>query len=94
MDPVSIGGYIAAVVGAVLTWLSTRGSAWRDEAEAQKSRADRLERELESLSGRVDRLETENRRLAELASGTAAIEALSLQMAANHIEILQAIRSD
>jgi hypothetical protein len=66
---------------------------WREEATAQKARADRLEIALGEIDARVKVLEVENKRLAELASSRSAIESLGLILHGNHIETMQRIDS-
>ncbi len=61
---------------------------WREEAEAQKARADRLETSLSEIDSRVGVLESENARLVELATGRQALEALTGLIQAQHAETL------
>ncbi|MEU4492632.1 hypothetical protein AB0F96_04015 [Streptomyces sp. NPDC023998] len=66
----STGAAIASVVAAAVVVLaSIRTSAarvWRDEAEAQKERADRLAGDLTEIKNRLSRIEAENARLIQL----------------------------
>lgn len=78
---------IAALVGFV--WARFRTSAdettsrvWKEEAEAQKARADRLEASLNSLAVRVERLEHENETLRDLATGKGELIALRADIGA------------
>lgn len=64
---------------------------WRDEAAAQKARADRLETEVQSLAKRVDRLEAINEQLAQMASGAAAIVELRAHIDHQHAETVTLI---
>lgn len=61
---------------------------WREEAEAQKARADRLETALAEIDSRVRVLEAENARLVELATGRVALEALTALIQVQHVETL------
>lgn len=64
---------------------------WREEAEAQKARADRLELTVADIESRLKVLETENKRLADMATGRSAIEALGLIIHGNHVETMARI---
>lgn len=61
---------IGAVAAAFTRWRSasteTVSVLWREEAEAQKARADRLETTVNELSRRMDALEAENKSLRTL----------------------------
>jgi uncharacterized protein YlxW (UPF0749 family) len=64
---------------------------WRDEAEAEKARADRLESELADLGARVSRLEQENGLLRSLVTGERAIQDLAAKVTTNHLQTLAAL---
>ncbi|MFF4557159.1 hypothetical protein [Streptomyces sp. NPDC001422] len=61
-----IGTFGAASVVAYATWRKGTSSVWKDEAEAQKARADRLEEHLNEINERLARIEKENQRLIEI----------------------------
>jgi Fe-S cluster assembly scaffold protein SufB len=65
-----ITGTLASLVGALVVVLAAfRTSAarvWREEAEAQKERADRLASDLTEIKDRLRRIEAENARLIAL----------------------------
>ncbi|MFF1450176.1 hypothetical protein ACFVYF_18855 [Streptomyces sp. NPDC058274] len=56
----------AAVVVVYASWRKGTGNIWKEEAEAQKARADRLEDDLDEIKERLSRIEKENARLIEL----------------------------
>lgn len=98
MDLTGIAGWIVgglAISGALAAaWVKVRSSIdnqtaeiWKNEAEAQKARADRLEFAIRELTERVSSLESENRQLRELVSGTAAIADLRLLVVEQHAEL-------
>lgn len=73
MNPTQIltlGGTVASVVAAVVVVLAAARTSsarvWREEAEAQRARADRLEGSLSEIKERLSRIEAENKRLIKL----------------------------
>lgn len=102
MSLVTVGGYLLAVIAGALSLRTKRGDVWRDEAEAYRAKAERLEADVaelrkeftayrEATEGRIDRLETENRRLGELASSREAVAELVEIVTVNHNEIMNAL---
>jgi hypothetical protein len=102
MDPVTIGGWIAALFLGLLNFRGKRGDVWKQEAEAYKAKSERLESDVAELrqefadyksttDGRMTRLETENARLAQLASGHDAVVALAEIVERNHREVMAAL---
>jgi cell shape-determining protein MreC len=83
----AIGALASAYVKVRSSVDDTTANIWKGEAEAQKARAERLEMALSELSERVGRLEAENRRLAELVTGAAAIAELRALVIAQHEDI-------
>lgn len=71
----------------------TAAELWRDEATAQKARADRLEAVVADLTKRVDRLEATNEQLAQMASGKAAVAELQTHIDHQHAELVSLIQS-
>jgi predicted nuclease with TOPRIM domain len=57
-----------ATLGAVIkvSFHAQSAKVWREEAEAQKSRADRLQTDMSEIKERLSRIEAENARLIEL----------------------------
>lgn len=92
MDVLTAIGWGLAVVAGLFNIRQKRGDVWRDEAEAYRAKAERLEQELADLRDRVERIEIENRRLAELASGREAVAELAEKIDGNHAEILSALK--
>ncbi|MFB8199383.1 MULTISPECIES: hypothetical protein [Kitasatospora] len=73
MTPTDIFGYAgtaasitAALVMVRASWQMNSAQVWKGEAEAQKTRADRLQDDLNEIKDRLTRIEAENRRLVEL----------------------------
>ncbi|MEU3436724.1 hypothetical protein [Streptomyces sp. NPDC006863] len=56
----------AAIVVFFAAYRTSAAKVWREEAEAQKSRADRLEESLKEINSRLTRIEIENERLVHL----------------------------
>ncbi|MDH6705413.1 putative nuclease with TOPRIM domain [Kitasatospora sp. MAA19] len=69
-DIFSYAGTAASVTAAFVmvraSWQINSAEVWRGEAEAQKTRADRLQDDLSEIKERLTRIEAENRRLVEL----------------------------
>ncbi|MER6382101.1 hypothetical protein ACWDBD_38845 [Streptomyces sp. NPDC001118] len=57
---------IAAFVMVQAAWRLNTAKVWKEEAEAQKARADRLAEDLTEIKERLTRIEDENKRLVEL----------------------------
>ncbi|MFF3416812.1 hypothetical protein ACFYW9_19245 [Streptomyces sp. NPDC002698] len=57
---------IAALVLIKAAWRLNTAQVWKEEAEAQRTRADRLLDELSDIKDRLTRIEDENKRLVEL----------------------------
>lgn len=66
-DVVSLASTLAAAsVVIYASWRRGTSNVWKEEAEAQKARADRLEDDLDEIKERLARIEKENARLIEL----------------------------
>ncbi|MFJ7907493.1 hypothetical protein [Kitasatospora sp. NPDC096204] len=69
-DIFGFAGTAASVVAALVmvraSWQMNSAQVWKGEAEAQKTRADRLQDDLNEIKDRLTRIEAENRRLVEL----------------------------
>ncbi|WP_326827435.1 hypothetical protein [Streptomyces sp. NBC_01751] len=65
-----LAGTLSAVIAAAAVLFASlktnTAKVWREEAEAQKSRADRLEASLKEINTRLSRIEQENERLVQL----------------------------
>lgn len=99
MEPITLIGAIIAAIGflamvaaAVVvvrsSALRTAAETWREEAEAQKARADRLEDSVTDLSKRVEKLEADNTRLQDLATGQTAVADLQALVIRQHTEVV------
>ncbi|MFI8815715.1 MULTISPECIES: hypothetical protein [unclassified Streptomyces] len=62
----TISVVLAALVVIAAAFRTNTTRIWREEAEAQKSRADRLEASLNEINTRLSRIEVENERLVHL----------------------------
>lgn len=58
--------FVAAVVVVLASYRTSAAKVWREEAEAQKERADRLASDLTEIKTRLARIEAENARLIQL----------------------------
>ncbi|MFB7782074.1 hypothetical protein ACFC1D_05100 [Streptomyces vinaceus] len=90
MTPTQIltaGGTLASLVAAVVVVLAAARTSsarvWREEAEAQKTRADRLESSLSEIKERLSRIEAENKRLISLLTSLDPNRLAVLRLAAN-----------
>jgi predicted trehalose synthase len=62
----TLATFIAAVVVVLASHRTSAAKVWREEAEAQKERADRLASDLTEIKNRLTRIEQENARLIQL----------------------------
>lgn len=71
-DLVTSAGVVSTVLAALVmvkaSWRLNTAKVWKEEAEAQKTRADRLFDELEEVKYRLTELESYTRRLVHLLS--------------------------
>jgi Fe-S cluster assembly scaffold protein SufB len=64
---ISVGSSLAAAAVIIVAgWRKGKSETWKDEAEAQKARADRLAETLDEIKERLERIEKENQRLVEI----------------------------
>lgn len=67
---IGFGATAASIVAALIlvraAWQSNTAKVWKEEAEAQKTRADRLQQDMTEIKERLSRIEVENKRLIEL----------------------------
>ncbi|MCZ4119047.1 hypothetical protein [Streptomyces sp. H39-S7] len=73
MSPITVfeyAGTAASVVAAFVmlraAWSINTAQVWKEEAAAQKARADRLQEDMREIKERLTRIEVENMRLIEL----------------------------
>jgi predicted ATPase len=92
-------GICGALIGVGSAFVKIRSETdtesarlWKENAEAEKSRADRLEATVRDLTARVDRMEIENAALRSLVTGERAIADLSSLVTAQHAEVMGALR--
>lgn len=57
---------VGALVMAKAAGQLNTAHVWREETEAQRARADRLQQDMHEIKERLTRIEEENRRLVEL----------------------------
>ncbi|GGW89526.1 hypothetical protein [Streptomyces noursei] len=57
---------VAAFVLVRASWQTQTTRVWREEAEAQRTRADRLQSDMDEIKARLTRIEAENQRLIQL----------------------------
>lgn len=62
----TLATFVAAVVVVLASHRTSAARIWREEAEAQKERADRLASDLTEIKNRLTRIEQENARLIQL----------------------------
>lgn len=83
---------------AYVRWRSdsteTTAAVWREEAQAWKAKADRLEKSLADLTRRVDKLEAENNVLRSVADPRAEISALRDAVVSGFAEMRVTIGGD
>ena len=110
MDLLSFAGSVLGLCGllpaAVVVWRNSShtqaAQLWKEEAEAQKARGDRLEAGLaelrrefsayrEETSARIAHLEQENDLLRELVTGREALSTLEKVTRQQHAETLAAL---
>jgi FtsZ-binding cell division protein ZapB len=102
MEPLTIAAWVwgaIATLGAFgAVWAKFRTSSdettaklWKEEAEAWKAKANRLEEMYSSLEKRVDHLENENRMLRELHDNKSEIAALRADVAQGFADLRVAL---
>ncbi|MEV3860705.1 hypothetical protein AB0J38_41150 [Streptomyces sp. NPDC050095] len=82
---VSFSGTFATLTAAVVVVLASHKTSaarvWREEAEAQKQRADRLSADLTEIKQRLARIEAENARLIRLLTALDPAQLTALRYA-------------
>ncbi|MEV5883085.1 hypothetical protein AB0L74_10260 [Streptomyces sp. NPDC052020] len=61
-----VATFVALAVVVLGAFRTNTAKVWREEAEAQKARADRLAKDLTEIKDRLTRIEDENKKLVEL----------------------------
>ncbi|MFJ8699470.1 hypothetical protein [Streptomyces ardesiacus] len=61
-----VATFIALAVVVLGAFRTNTAKVWKEEAEAQKARADRLEKDVSEIKKSLARIEAENKRLLEL----------------------------
>jgi hypothetical protein len=83
-------GIIASVVAAAVVVLAAHKTSaaqvWREEAAAQKERADRLAGDLTEIKNRLTRIEQENARLIQLLTSLDPSRLAVVRLAENPTE--------
>jgi predicted nuclease with TOPRIM domain len=73
------GSFITAALVLKAGWRANTARVWKEEAEAQKARADRLENDMTEIKERLTRIEAENARLIELLTALDPVRINSLR---------------
>ncbi|MEU3825237.1 hypothetical protein AB0F36_07915 [Streptomyces sp. NPDC029080] len=61
-----LSAFAAALIIVRAAWQTNTAKVWKEEAEAQRARADRLQSDMDEIKERLSRIEDENKRLIEL----------------------------
>lgn len=77
---------IAALVVVVAAFRTNTAKVWREEAEAQKTRADRLEGTLKEINERLSVIEHENKQLVRLLTSIDPARLAVIQLTTNRPE--------
>jgi small-conductance mechanosensitive channel len=83
-------GPVATVVAALVVILAgfktNTAKVWKEEAEAQKARAERLENDLKEIKERLTHIERDNARLVALLTSLDPSRLAAARLAANPLE--------
>lgn len=82
----TLSSVVAAVVVVLAAFRTSAARVWREEAEAQKQRADRLAGDLTEIKNRLTRIEQENARLIRLLTSLDPNSLAAIRLAANSTE--------
>ncbi|MEU5577770.1 hypothetical protein ABZ791_10825 [Streptomyces huasconensis] len=77
---------IAAAVVIFAAFRTNTARVWKEEAEAQKARAERLETDLKEIKDRLTHIERDNARLVALLTALAPSRIAATRHAANPLE--------
>lgn len=78
--------FIAAAVVIFAAFRTNTARVWKEEAEAQKARADRLAEDLTEIKDRLTRIERENERLVQLLTSLDPARLTAIRMTNNPME--------
>lgn len=76
----------AAVAVVVAAFRTNTARVWKEEAEAQKARAERLENDLKEIKERLTHIERDNARLVALLTSLDPNRLAAIRLAANPTE--------
>ncbi|MEU9404784.1 hypothetical protein AB0E08_03625 [Streptomyces sp. NPDC048281] len=82
----TLSSVLAAGVVVIAAFRTSAAKVWREEAEAQKQRADRLADDLTEIKNRLTRIEQENARLIRLLTSLDPNSLASIRLAVNPTE--------
>ncbi|WP_369272383.1 hypothetical protein AB5J55_22420 [Streptomyces sp. R11] len=81
-----LASFVAATVVVFAGYKTSAAKVWREEAEAQKERADRLAGDLTEIKNRLARIEAENARLIQILTSLDPNRLAAIRLAANPTE--------
>lgn len=79
--PIATFSAIAVVI--VASFRTNTAKVWKEEAEAQKARADRLENDLTEIKKSLARIEAENKRLIQILTSLDPDRVAAIRLAAD-----------
>ncbi|MGW1673298.1 hypothetical protein [Streptomyces sp. NPDC002324] len=86
----ALGGTCAAIAAALAVILAAfrtnTARVWKEEAEAQKARAERLENDLKEIKERLTHIERDNARLVALLTSLDPTRLAAIRLATNLTE--------
>ncbi|XMN06960.1 hypothetical protein ACK8N7_13360 [Streptomyces griseobrunneus] len=82
----TLASLVAALVVVLAAYRTSAARVWREEAEAQKERADRLAGDLTEIKNRLSRIESENARLIALLTALDPSRLAVIRLATNPTE--------
>lgn len=78
--------FIAAAVVILAAFRTNTARVWKEEAEAQKARAERLENDLKEIKERLTHIERDNARLVALLTSLDPTRLAALRLAPDSSE--------
>lgn len=78
--------FIAAAVVILAAFRTNTARVWKEEAEAQKARAERLENDLKEIKERLTHIERDNARLVALLTSLDPTRLAAVRLATNPTE--------
>jgi hypothetical protein len=82
----TLSSVVAAVVVVLAALRTSSARVWKEEAEAQKVRADRLANDLTEIKARLTAIERENQRLIQLLTALEPNRLAAIRLATNPTE--------